>query len=71
MNRDPSVLAGEYADGRSWTEARRVLISGLIAFALLQPAISLLGHPLDGRRWFLVIGSVVLAGLVCWRVTSA
>jgi len=69
MNRDPSVLAGEYADG-SWTEVRRVLISGLIAFALLQPAISLLGHPLDGRRWFLVIGSVVLAGLVCWRLTS-
>ncbi|HTA09613.1 MAG TPA: hypothetical protein VK836_13925, partial [Streptosporangiaceae bacterium] len=65
MNRDPSVLAGEYADG-SWTQVRRVLISGLIAFALLQPAISLLGHPLDGRRWFLVIGSVVLAGLVCW-----
>jgi two-component system, NarL family, sensor histidine kinase DesK len=70
MNRDSSVLAGEYTDGRSWTEVRRVLISGLIAFALLQPAISLLGLPLDARRWFLVIGSVVLAGLVCWRVTS-
>jgi hypothetical protein len=45
-------------------------VSGLIIFALLQPPINLLGHPLDGRRWFQVIGAVVLAGLVCWRVSS-
>jgi two-component system, NarL family, sensor histidine kinase DesK len=70
MNRESSVVPGEYADGRSWTDLRRVLISGLVAFALLQPAISLLGHPLDARRWFLVLGSVVLTGLVCWRVSS-
>jgi hypothetical protein len=70
MNRDQSVLTGEYADGRSGTELRRVLVSVLCAFVLLQSAISLLGHPLDGRRWFQVIGAVVLAGLVCWRVTS-
>ncbi len=70
MNRDQSVLTGEYADGGSGTELRRVLVSVLIAFVLLQPAISLLGHPLDGRRWFQVLGAIVLAGLVCWRVTS-
>jgi hypothetical protein len=44
---------------------RRAVVSGLIAFAPLQPAVSLLGQPLDGRRSFQVIGAVVLAVLVC------
>jgi len=70
MNHDRSVLAAEDADGRSWTVFRRTGVSLLIAFALLQPAISRLGRPLDGRGWFQVIGAVVLAGLVCWRVSS-
>ncbi len=70
MNRDQSVLAADDADGRSWTMFRRTAVSGLIIFALLQPAINLLGHPLDGRRWFQVIGAVVLTALVCWRVSS-
>ncbi len=70
MNRDQSVLAAEDADGRSWTLLRRTLVSGLIIFALLQPAINLFGHPLDGRRWFQLTGAAVLAALVCWRVSS-
>ena len=63
MNRDQSVLAAEDADGRSWTLLRRTLVSGLIIFALLQPAINLFGHPLDGRRWFQLTGAAVLAAL--------
>jgi two-component system, NarL family, sensor histidine kinase DesK len=70
MNRDQSVLTAQDADGRSWTVVWRIVVSGLITFALLQPAINLLGHPLDGRRWFQVIGAVVLAALICWRVSS-
>lgn len=50
MNRDQSVLAAEDADGRSWTLLRSTLVSGLIIFALLQPAINLLGHPLGARN---------------------
>jgi two-component system, NarL family, sensor histidine kinase DesK len=70
MNHDRSVLAAEDADARSWHIFRRTLVSALVAFALLQPAINELGHPLDGRGWFQVIGAVVLTGLVCWRVSS-
>jgi two-component system sensor histidine kinase DesK len=70
MNPDQAVLAAEEADGRSWTVARRIVVSGLIVFAVVQPAFNLLGHPLDGRRWFQVIGAAVLAGLVCWRLNS-
>ena len=70
MNRDQSVLAAEDADGRSWSHAPPHRRERLIIFALLQPAINLFGHPLDGRRWFQVTGAVVLAALVCWRVSS-
>jgi len=52
------VLAAEDAAGHSWT-ARRIVVSGLIVFAILQPAVNLLGHSLDGRRWFQVIGGVL------------
>jgi two-component system, NarL family, sensor histidine kinase DesK len=44
------------------------MIIGLMAFAVLQPAVGMLGHPLDGRHWFEVIAAVVLTGLVCWRL---
>jgi two-component system, NarL family, sensor histidine kinase DesK len=47
---------------------RRFAIIGLIAFAVLQPAVSLLGHPLRGGGWFEVIAAVVLTVLVCWRI---
>jgi hypothetical protein len=70
MNHDRSVMAADDADGRSWTIFRRTMASALVAFALLQPAIGRLGHTLDGRAWFGVTGAVVLAGLVCWRVSS-
>jgi two-component system, NarL family, sensor histidine kinase DesK len=70
MNRDRSVMAADDADGRSWTIFRRTVVTALVAFALLQPAIGRLGHPLDGGAWFGLIGAVVLAGLVCWRVSS-
>ncbi len=65
MNHDRSVLAAEDADGRSWTVFRRTGVSLLIAFALLQPAISRLGGPLDSRGWFQVIGGS------CWPGWSA
>jgi two-component system sensor histidine kinase DesK len=70
MNPDRSVLTAEDADTRSWTALRRTVVSALIAFALLQPALNRLGRPLDGRGWFEVVGAAVLAALVCWRVSS-
>jgi two-component system, NarL family, sensor histidine kinase DesK len=73
MKRDRLVLAAEDADGRSWTVFRRVIVSGLIAFAMLQPAVNLLGQQLDGRRLFQVVGAAVLAVLVvlvCWQASS-
>ena len=72
MNPDQPVLtaADADADARSWTVFRRTVVTVLIAFALLQPAINRLNRPLDGRGWFEVIGAVVLAGLVCWHVSS-
>jgi two-component system, NarL family, sensor histidine kinase DesK len=68
VNPDPAAQAADDAVDRSQA-ARRIVLIGLFAFAVLQPAASVLGHPLDGRRWFEVIGSVVLCGLVCWRLT--
>jgi hypothetical protein len=44
------------------------VVTGFIVFAVLQPAVNLLGHPLDDRRWLQVIGAVVFTGLVCWRL---
>ena len=70
MNPDQAVLTAEAADGRSWTVVRRIVVSGLIVFAVVQPAINLLSHPLDGRSLFQVIGAGVLAGLICWRLNS-
>ncbi len=70
MNPDQSVVTAEDADTRSWTVFRRTVVTVLIAFALLQPAINRLGRPLDGRGWFEVVGAVALAALVCWRVSS-
>jgi two-component system sensor histidine kinase DesK len=72
MNPDQPVLTAADADAyaRSWTVFRRTVVSALIAFALLQPAINRLGRPLDGRGWFEVIGALVLAALVCWHVSS-
>jgi hypothetical protein len=43
MNPDQAVLSAEEADGRSWTAAYRIVVSGLIVFAVLQPAFNLLG----------------------------
>ena len=70
MHPDRSVLTADDADTRSWTVLRRTIVSALIAFALLQPALNRLGRPLDGRGWFEVLGAAVLAALVCWRVSS-
>lgn len=70
MNPDQAVLTAEATDGRSWTVVRRIVVSGLIVFAVVQPAINLLSHPLDGRGLFQVIGAGVLAGLICWRLNS-
>jgi two-component system, NarL family, sensor histidine kinase DesK len=62
--------AADDADGRSLDLVRRSLVSGLIIFAVVQPAFGLLGHALDARGWFQVLGAVVLAGLACWRLNS-
>jgi two-component system sensor histidine kinase DesK len=67
VNPDPAVLAADDTVDRSQV-ARRIVVFGLIVFAVLQPAVSVLGHPLHVRGWFEVIGSVVLTGLVCWRL---
>src|SRR5215469_3743394 len=67
MTPERHVLAADYATDRSQV-ARRILVLGLVVFAILQPVVNLLGRPLDARGWFQVIGAVVLTGLVCWRL---
>jgi two-component system, NarL family, sensor histidine kinase DesK len=68
----PSAIGPDDAEDRQLRRFRRVIICAIILFAILAPAIGQFGqHGLaPGLKWFLVVGSVVFAGLTCFFVLA-
>lgn len=65
MNRD---APGSAEGTNDFSFYRRVILSLIIALVLVQPAVSLLQHPITATGWFQLVAVVIFTALVLWKI---